>query len=63
MVLQVVSVGAKTWKRIEPVIVPTPPLRWATSWIGEPTVTGPEAVVLRGGRRRRFVRAQPLVRA
>ena len=48
-VLQVVSLGAMTWKRIEPVIVPTPPLRWATSWIGEPTVTGPEAVVLRTG--------------
>src|SRR5262249_15146349 len=47
-VWQPVSPGANTWK----VIVPVgwkPPIRWATSWIVSPTITGPEASVVRVG--------------
>jgi hypothetical protein len=46
---QVVSPGAYTSKVMVPVNRPKPPPRWAMSVMFPPTVTGPEAVVVRVG--------------
>ena len=43
------SPGANTWKLTEPLNGAKPPDRCATSWMFAPTITGPEASVLRLG--------------